>query len=226
LPVLAAAVGAAAAGVGAVVGGIAGSEAGAALRAVALMLIEKGGYMLAEVVGFMRRFVKGDVMAVLKDIKFAKYGSALVQYVGTFIAKMRSLIRKLIEELRGYTWVSGVEDMIAKLNRLEREFYAVQTKAVGEIPKALADLDARLAKLLEQTLPKEEHLAYAGVPVGHVEPIQHEPVRMAAMPNNPLGVPCPKGSAKHRRPTHACRNSRTCIRRRRLRLEVQIIPAD
>jgi hypothetical protein len=189
LPVLAAAVGAAAAGVGAVVGGIAGSEAGAALRAVALMLIEKGGYMLAEVVGFLRRFVKGDVMAVLKDIKFAKYGGALVQYVGTFITKMRSLIRKLIEELRGYTWVSGVEDMIGKLNRLEREFYAVQTKAVGEIPKALAELDARLAKLLEQTLPKEEHLAYASVAPAEVKPIQHEPVRMAAMPNNPLGVP-------------------------------------
>lgn len=189
LPILAAAVGAAAAGVGAIVGGIGGSEAGAALRAVCLLLIEKGGRMLAEVIGFLRKFVKGDVMAVLKDIQFAKYGKALVEYFGTFIAKMRIVILKLVEELRHYTWFSGIEELMAKLTKLEREFYAVQTKAVSAIPKALAELDARLQHLLSQALPKEEHLAYAGVPAGHVEPVKPTPTKMAAMPDNPLGTP-------------------------------------
>ena len=189
LPILAAAVGAAAVGVGAVVGGIAGSEAGAALRAVCLMLIEKGGYMLAEVIGFLRKFVKGDIMAVLKDIKFAKYGKAIVKYVGDFITGLRSIILKLIEKLRTYHWVSGIEGVIEKLVKLEREFYAVQNKAISAIPHALAELDARLNELLAQMLPKDEHLAYAGVPAGHVEPVKPEKVKVAAMQGHGLGTP-------------------------------------
>ncbi len=190
LPILAAAVGAAAAGVGAIVGGIAGSEAGAVLRAVCLLLIRKGAHVLVEVVGFLRKFVKGDIMLVLRDIKFAKYGKAIVDYVGKFIGKVRNIIKQLIAELNKVPLVHDwLVPTIKKLEQLERDFYGVQSSAMKAVPKALAELDARLQHILNEALPRERQLAHAGVPASAATPIKSEKVRVASQSTNPLGTP-------------------------------------
>ena len=187
LPILAAAAGAAAAGVGAVIGGIAGSEVGAALRAVCLLLIKKGAYALVEIVGFLRRFIKGDILLVLRDMKFAKYGEALAKYIGEFIGKLVHVIHKVRAELLKLDYFHWMSGMLAKLEALERGFYGVQTSAMSAIPKALAELDARLQHALAEALPHEPRLAHAGVPAGHPTPVRTEPTRVPAMPGNPLG---------------------------------------
>lgn len=187
LPILAAAAGAAVAGVGAIVGGIAGSEAGAALRAVCLLLIKKGAYALVEIVGFLRRFVKGDIMKVLRDVKFAKYGDAIVKYVGDFIVGVIRVIEKLRVELTKVYAFEWVTRLLAKMAHLEREFYAVQTSAVKAIPRALAELDVRLQQALAETLPHTPRPAHAGIPAGTPKPVPTTPQRVPAMPGNPLG---------------------------------------
>ena len=201
LPVLAAAAGAAAAGVGAIIGGIAGSEAGAALRAVCLLLIKQGAHALVEIVGFLRRFIKGDILAVLRDMKFVKYSDALAKYIGQFIGKLIEIIGRVRAELLkldAFNWLGG---MLAKLEALERDFYGVQTSALKAIPKALVELDVRLQHALAEALPHEPRLAHAGVPAPHPTPVRAEPQRVPAMPGNPLGHPA--GTHAPTRPPHA-----------------------
>lgn len=189
LPILAAAAGAAAAGVGAIIGGIAGSEAGAVLRAVCLLLIKKGSAVLVEVVGFLRRFVKGDILKVLRDIRFAKYSDPLVKYIGEFIGKLIDVIQRLRAELLKIDAFHWLADVLKKLDDLERAFYAVQTSAVKAIPKALIELDARLTQMLSEALPHNPRPALAGVPAANSVPIPARPERVPAMPSNPLGRP-------------------------------------
>lgn len=189
LPILAAAVGAAGAGVGAIVGGIAGSEAGAALRAVCLLLIKKGAYALAEVVGFLKRFVKGDVMKVLRDIHFAKYGKEITKYIGHFIDGLIRIMQKVrgeITRLDFFDWATGI---LKRMAELEKQFYGVQQKAVSAIPKALAELDVRLQKMLSEALEHEKHLAHPALPAPLPMPLKPESKRVPAMPDNPLGTP-------------------------------------
>ena len=161
LPVLAAAVGAAGAGVGAVVGGIAGSEAGAALRATCLLLIREGA-VLAEVIGFLKKFINGDVMKVLRDIKFAQYGQTIVTYLRDFIDGLIAILRRVRGALESANWFEALSDTLAKLQALEAKFYAVQQSAVSAVPKALSELDARLQKMLSESVPKDAHAAHTG----------------------------------------------------------------
>jgi hypothetical protein len=187
LPILAAAAGAAAAGVGAVVGGIGGSEAGAALRGVCLMLIEHGGEILEDLIKFLRRFIKGDILAVLRDINFVKYTDAITKYVGKFIDGMISIIRKLIEELGHLTWFDSAKEIIAKLQKLEHDFYQVQHAAMQHVGPALTELQARLTKALAQESKPLEHLAVPDVHAPKPPKTTPEPLKSPAMPGNPLG---------------------------------------
>lgn len=190
LPILAAAVGAAAAGVGAVIGGIAGSEAGAVLRAVCLLLIKRGAHVLAEVVGFLRRFIRGDIMKVLRDIRFAQYGDDIVRYVGDFIGRLVRVLGRVRAELQKLNWFQALDDVLRRMAQLERDFYAVQTRAVQQIPRALAELDLRLQQLLPQSLPHTPRPATVGVPAGPARPATpRPPERVPAMPSNPVGRP-------------------------------------
>ena len=189
LPVLAAAAGAAAAGVGAIVGGIGGSEAGAALRAVCLLLIERGGEMLEILIKFLRRFVKGDVLAVLRDINFTKYAEPLTKYIRKFINGLLAVTRKVAAELEHFTWFDSVKAAIKRLEELEREFYAVQEAAVHKIPGALSELQARLTKALAEESRAQEHSATPMVPAPRPRAVPVEPRRVATMPGSPLGHP-------------------------------------
>jgi hypothetical protein len=162
LPLAMAAGGAAAAGVGAVIGGIAGTELGAALRAVMLMLIKEAS-KLVDMVRFLQKFIKGDILKFLRAVKFATYEKALVQALSKVCGKLVEMVKSLRVHLESLRYFDTVKTTIAKLAEWEHKFYAVQHAALAKIPLAMAELDARLAKVLAQTAPKEVHTVAAGV---------------------------------------------------------------
>ncbi len=165
LPIAMAAGGAVAAGVGAVVGGIAGSELGAALRAVMLMLI-KNAQKLVELVQFLQKFIKGDVLKFLRAVKFIQYEKPLLQALTKITGKLLDIVRSLRTHFEGLRYFEVVKGSIAKLAEWERKFYDVQQDALRQIPRALVELDARLVKVLSETAPKEAHTVPAGIKVG------------------------------------------------------------
>jgi hypothetical protein len=156
---------------------------------VCLLLTKKGTYVLAEVVGFLRRFVKGDILKVLRDIKFVKYSDAIAKYVSDFIGKLVGIIQKVRAELMKVNAFQWLADVLRRLDELERAFYAVQTSAVKAIPKALVELDIRLQQVLAEALPHNPKPGIAGVPAGMPQPIPAKPERVPAMPGNQLGRP-------------------------------------
>ncbi|MYM73118.1 hypothetical protein GTP56_13060 [Duganella sp. FT134W] len=162
LPLAMAAGGAAAAGVGAVVGGIAGSELGAALRSVMLLLIKEAS-KLVELIRCLQKFIKGDILKFLRAIKFAKYEKPLLQALSKISGKLVDLVKSLRGHLESLSYFDRVKATIAKLAAWEKKFYAVQQDAIRQVPKALAEMDARLTKLLSETAPKEAHTVPAGV---------------------------------------------------------------
>ena len=162
LPLALAAAGATAVGVGAVVGGIAGSELGAALRAVMLLLIKEAS-KLVELVRFLQKFIKGDVLKFLRVVKFAKYEKALIQVLSKITGKLVDIVKTLRTHLESLHYFDSVKATIVKLADWEKKFYQVQQDALRQMPRALAELDARLAKVLAQTAPAEAHTVAAGV---------------------------------------------------------------
>jgi hypothetical protein len=162
LPIAMAAGGAVAAGVGAAVSGIVGSELGAALRAVMLMLIKEAS-KLVELVRFLQKFMKGDILKFLRAVKFVQYEKALIQAMGKITGKLLEIVRALRTHLESLRYFDAVKTKIAKLTEWESKFYSVQQDAIKQMPKALAELDARLANFLTQTAPKEAHTVAAGV---------------------------------------------------------------
>ncbi len=162
LPLAMAAAGLAAAGVGAVVGGIAGTELGAALRAVMLMLIREAS-KLVELIRFLQKFIKGDILKFLRAIKFVKYEKSLIQASHTISGRLLDMVRALRIHLENLQYFDRVKTTVVKLVEWEKKFYAVQQDALKQMPKALAELDARLTKVLAQTAPKEAHTVSAGV---------------------------------------------------------------
>ncbi|MCW7536724.1 hypothetical protein OOT46_02500 [Aquabacterium sp. A7-Y] len=162
LPLVMAAGGAAAFGVGAIVGGIAGSELGAALRAVMLMLI-KQATKLIELVKFLQKFITGDILKFLRAVKFVQYEKALLQTLGKITGKLIGIVQSLRTRLMALPSIDYTRHIIAKLSEWEGKFYAVQQDAVRQVPKALAELQARLDKVLAETLPVEAHTVASGV---------------------------------------------------------------
>ena len=165
LPLAMAVGGAVGAGVGAAVGGIVGSELGAALRAVMLMLITKAS-KLVDLVLFLQKFINGDVLKFLRAVKFAKYERALTQTLSKIIGKLVGIARSLRTHLESIRYFDSVRTSIATLAEWERKFYNVQRDALQQIPEALLELDARLSKILAETLPKEAHTVRGGIEAG------------------------------------------------------------
>lgn len=162
LPLAMAAAGAAAFGVGAAVGGIAGSELGAALRAVMLLLIKEAS-KLVELVRFLQKFIKGDVLKFLRAVKFAQYEKALIEAMNQMTGKLLEIVRALRTHLESLKYFDTVKATIANLVAWENRFYKLQQDALKQMPRALAELDARLAKVLAQTAPKEAHTVASGI---------------------------------------------------------------
>ena len=162
LPVAMAIGGAAGAGAGAIVGGIAGSELGAALRAVMLMLI-KEATKLVELVQFLQKFIKGDILKFLRAVQFAKYEKALMYATRKITGNLLEIVKALRTNLEALRCFERVKATIAKLAEWERKFYNVQQEAINKMPRALAELDSRLATILTQAAPKEAHTVATGV---------------------------------------------------------------
>jgi hypothetical protein len=204
LPLAMAAGGAVAAGIGAIVGGIAGSELGAALRAVMLMLI-KEAQKLVELVRFLQKFIKGDILKFLRAVKFAPYEKALMQAMSKITGKLLQIVKTLRTHLESLRYFDSVKATIATLAEWEGRFYAVQQDALKHMPKALAELDARLAKILAQTAPKEVHTVATGVEADKTvaalpakQRIRDTPGKVLAKIDDkaPASVPKPKSVAK------------------------------
>lgn len=204
LPLAMAAGGAVAAGVGAIVGGIAGSELGAALRAVMLMLI-KEAQKLVELARFLQKFIKGDILKFLRAVKFVQYEKALIKAMGQITGKLLQIVRTLRTHLESLRYFDSVKSTIARLAEWERRFYAVQQDALKQMPKALAELDARLTKVLAQTAPKEAHTVATGVQADKTvaalpaaQRVRDTPGKVLAKVEEaaPTTVPKPKGAAK------------------------------
>ena len=61
------------------------------------------------------------------------------------------IVRSLRDHLESLRYFDAVKSTIAKLIAWEQKFYAVQQDELKQVPKALAELDARLAKVLVTT---------------------------------------------------------------------------
>lgn len=202
LPLAMAAGGAAAAGVGAIVGGIAGSELGAALRSVMLLLIKEAS-KLVELIRFLQKFIKGDILKFLRAVKFAKYEKPLLQALSKISGKLVDIVKSLRSHLESLSYFDRVKASIAKLAAWEKKFYAVQQDAIRQVPKALAELDARLTKLLSETAPKEAHTVPAGVQADKAAAAAPAKQRVKDTPGKVLprvedkpAAPTPKPAAK------------------------------
>ncbi|QBP77552.1 hypothetical protein E2K99_22295 [Herbaspirillum huttiense] len=112
LPLAMAAGGALAAGVGAIIGGLAGSELGAALRAVMLLLIKEASKLL-ELIQFLQKFVKGDVMKFLREVKFARYEKSLLAVVRKLIGQLVSMVTALRVHLESIRYFDSVKNVIS-----------------------------------------------------------------------------------------------------------------
>ncbi|MEO5933186.1 MAG: hypothetical protein ABIQ08_06515 [Duganella sp.] len=199
LPLAMAAGGVAAAGVGAIVGGIAGSELGAALRAVMLLLIKEAS-KLVELVRFLQKFIKGDILKFLRAVKFAQYEKALIQALGKISGKLLEIAKSLRPHLESLRYFDSVKDAIAKLVEWEKKFYAVQQDALKQIPKALVELDVRLEKVLAQTAPKEAHTVSAGIQADKTAAAIPEKQRVRDAPGKVLAMVDDKASAARAKP--------------------------
>jgi hypothetical protein len=208
LPLAMAAGGLAAAGVGAIVGGIAGSELGAALRSVMLMLIKEAS-KLVELVRFLQKFIKGDVLKFLRAVNFAKYEKPLILALNKISGKLVDMVKALRGHLESLRYFDEVKAAIHKLAEWEKKFYAVQQDALKYLPKALAELDARLAKVLAQTAPKESHTVASGVQADKAAKAVPPPQRVKDTPGKvlakvedeaPKAAATPKAEPKPERP--------------------------
>jgi len=99
----------------------------------------------------------------LRAVKFAKYDKALLQALTKVTGKLLGIVKSLRQHLENLKYFDSVKETIQMLAEWERKFYNVQQDALRQIPRALADLDARLAKVLAQTAPKELHTVASGV---------------------------------------------------------------
>lgn len=176
LPLAMAAGGAAAAGVGAVVGGIAGSELGAALRAVMLLLIKEAA-KLGDVIRFLQKFVRGDIVQFLRAVRFVRFERALMMALKKTIGKLVEVCKGTRSYLEKLSYFEDARHAVRVLITWENRFYAVQKAAMEQVPKALVELDSRLARLLAQVAPKDAHTVASGItapkPATRPLPTQH-----------------------------------------------------
>lgn len=153
LPLIITVAGAVVAGVGALVG----AELGGFLRALVLCLVKKGGVALKALVEFFQAHGYGDVIKAIKQVKFAAYKDALIKGLGDQIDRLISLIKGFEARLKALspeslpTWLPGRDRLIKALHHcpaLIKQLEDVRRKALEMIPKALIELDNRLAALL------------------------------------------------------------------------------
>ncbi|WP_409263194.1 hypothetical protein [Pseudomonas putida] len=162
-PIIGAVAGAVGTPVGSVAGALVGQEAAAFLRGLCLLLIRESQVILQTVVAFLGKFTRGSVEFWLHQVRFASYEKDLLAYLNLFLTKVLAATAKLRSYLGNWPFNQAASHLLVRLQAMEAQFYAVQVHAVREIPHALMQLDARLAKVLEQASDLPAQVAQAGV---------------------------------------------------------------
>ena len=153
LPLIITVLGAVVAGVGALVG----AELGGFLRAVALMLVKKGGVGLRSILEFLQGHGYGNAAAALGEIKFSRYRQAVADGLNAHIDKLVNLTRGFQTRLTALSpdslprWLPGRTRMmqaIAYTPTLIKQFEQLRATGRRMIPLALIEMDNRLAALL------------------------------------------------------------------------------
>jgi len=114
---------------------------------------------------FLQKFIAGDILKFLRAIKFTQYEKALVQILNKIVNSLLEIVRSLRSHLEQVRYFDRVKVTIAQLTEWERKFYKLQQDALKQMPTALAELDARLAKVLAETTPKEAHTVATGIKI-------------------------------------------------------------
>lgn len=183
LPLIITLLGALAAGVGALVG----AELGGFLRAVALFVVKKGGVAIRALVEFFQAHGYGDVVKALRQVKFAAYKDALLKGLGQQLDKLVKLVKDFEARLRALnpqslpSWLPGRQSLINGIAHCEsfvKQLEALRTKALEMIPKALIEMDKRLAALLAgdiKAATQVTHTVATGQAAPEVARLKHEP---------------------------------------------------
>ena len=187
LPLIITVAGLAVAGVGALVG----AELGGFLRAAALFVVKKGGVAFKAVVEFFQAHGYGDVVKALRQVKFAQYRAALVKGLGEQLDKLIRLVKGFEAKLRALhpqslpQWLPGRQSVINGIAHCEDfvvQLEALRRAAVEMIPKALIEMDNRLAALLAgdvKAATQVTHTVATGRAAPEVARLRHEPGRPA-----------------------------------------------
>lgn len=187
-PLIMTVLGAVVAGVGALVG----AELGGFLRAVALMLVKKGGVGLRSILEFLQGHGYGNAAAALGEIKFSRYRQAVVDGLNAHIDKLVNLTRGFQTRLTALSpdslprWLPGRARMmqaIAYAPTLIKQFEQLRATGRRMIPLALIEMDNRLAALLAgevRAATQATHVIISGQSapkVKHAVPDEHHPGR-------------------------------------------------
>jgi hypothetical protein len=186
LPLIITVAGVAVAGVGALVG----AELGGFLRAAALFVVKKGGVAFKAMVEFFQAHGYGDVVKALRQVKFAQYKAALVKGLGEQIDKLIRLVKGFEEKLKALhpgslpTWLPGRQSVIngiAHCQEFAKQLEALRKAAVEMIPKALIEMDNRLAAMLAGDIKAATQVTHT-VATGQAAP---EVARLKPEPGKP-----------------------------------------
>lgn len=160
LPLVLTVVGAVFAGIGALVG----AEVGAFLRALVLLLVKKGGVGLKALVEFFQAYGYGNVVKALRQVKFASYKNEILREFGKQIDRLQTVIadlRQRLAQVKGLPdWFPGQQSAnaaAARLKQWSRQLEELRSKANEMIPKALQELDERLAQVLAGDIKAATH---------------------------------------------------------------------
>jgi RES domain-containing protein len=165
---------------GLLLGFVAGSEAAAFLRALCLLLIKDSGVMLEKVAGFLSRFVDGDVLKALRRVRFVDYGGLLIAELQHFLTQFGKHISYIKLQLNPVRYFTRGRALLEELERMEKYFFAVQSRLPEEVPKALEKLDEILRQVLRQKLPIVRHPVYVGVTAVKPEVIAAEKIEISS----------------------------------------------
>ena len=187
LPLIITVAGAAVAGVGALVG----AELGGFLRAAALFVVKKGGVAFKALVEFFHAHGYGDVVKALRQVKFAQYRAALVKGMGEQLDKLVGLVKGFEDKLKALhpqslpRWLPGRQSVINGIAHCQEfvvQLEALRRAAIEMIPKALIEMDNRLAALLAgdvKAATQVTHSVATGRAAPEVARLKHEPGQTA-----------------------------------------------
>ncbi|NMG77715.1 hypothetical protein [Aromatoleum diolicum] len=172
LPLIITLIGAAAVGVGALIG----AELGGFLRAVALMLVKKGGVGLKAIIEFLQAHGYGNAAKALGEVRFSRYRQAVVDGLNGQIDKLAHLVRTFQARLRTLSpdslprWLPGRDRMMRAIDHCTvfvQQLDALRVAARKMIPLALIEMDNRLAALMAGNLraaTQTTHTIATGLP--------------------------------------------------------------